>query len=99
MWKNIGDAIFDVAVGLTALVLLFYLGAITHILPLPENALGRINEFTTAAAPVMLACGAWVNSLLSFLATLRGLAIFLLICSLVLIIAVWRPANDDPAHN
>jgi hypothetical protein len=99
MWKNIGGAIFDVVVVLTALVILFYLGAITHILPLSENALGRINEFTMTAAPLMLACGAWLASSLSFLGTLQGLAILSLICMFVVIIAVWQPANDDPARN
>jgi hypothetical protein len=83
--KIIGNSIWDFVVGLTAIVVLSYVAAsVTHILPLPENALGRIAEFSLYAWAVLLACGDWLISSLSFLATFRGLAIFLLICALVL---------------
>jgi hypothetical protein len=82
--KTIGDAIFNVVVGITTIVALFYLAGITHILPLPENALGLIDEFSLYAWAVLLACGDWLITSLSFLATFRGLAILILISALVL---------------
>jgi hypothetical protein len=61
--------------------------------------LGRITEFSLYAAPALLACGEWLASLLSFLATLQGFAILFLICISLLLIAMWRLADDDPARN
>jgi hypothetical protein len=88
--KNISGVIFDVVVGFMVIVVLSYLAAITHILPLPENALGRIAEFSLYAWAVLFACGEWLILSLSVLATFKGLAIFLLICILVLIVAGQR---------
>jgi hypothetical protein len=85
--KNIGGVIFDVVVGLTTIATLFYLAAITHILPVPESALGRVDEFSLYAWAVLLAGGEWLITSLSFLATFRGITIFLLICALVLSLA------------
>jgi hypothetical protein len=51
---------FDAVVGLMLTVTVFYLAVITHIMPLPENALSRLNEFSLKAMDVLLACIAWV---------------------------------------
>ena len=51
---------FDVVVGLMLTVTVFYLAAITHIMPLPENALSRLTEFSLKAMDVLIACSAWV---------------------------------------
>jgi hypothetical protein len=64
MLKTISKAGFDVVAVLTMIVTVFYLAAITHIMPLPENALSRINEVSLAVMDVLLACCAWLNSLL-----------------------------------
>jgi hypothetical protein len=75
----------DFVVGLTVVVVLSYVAAtVTRVLPFPENALGRIDEFSLYAWAVLVACGEWLITSLSFLATFRGFAIFILICALVL---------------
>jgi hypothetical protein len=51
---------FDVVAGVTIIVILFYLAAITHILPLPESALNRLSEFSSNVMDVLFACGSWV---------------------------------------
>jgi hypothetical protein len=60
MLKTISKAGFDVVAVLTMIVTVFYLAAITHIMPLPANVLSRINEFSLKAMDVLLPCGAWV---------------------------------------
>jgi hypothetical protein len=60
MLKIITKNMFDAVVGLMLTVTVFYLAVITHIMPLPGNALSRINEFTLKAMDVLLACSAWV---------------------------------------
>jgi hypothetical protein len=42
----------------------FYLAAITHIMPVPEIALNRINEIATDVMDVLIACGTWLISFL-----------------------------------
>jgi hypothetical protein len=59
MLKTISKAGFDVVAVLTMIVTVFYL-----VMPLPENALSRINEVSLAVMDVLLACCAWLNSLL-----------------------------------
>jgi hypothetical protein len=60
MLKIITKNMFDAVVGLMLTVTVFYLAVITHIMPLPENALSRLNEFSLKAMDVLLACIAWV---------------------------------------
>jgi hypothetical protein len=60
MLKIITKNMFDVVVGLMLTVTVFYLAAITHIMPLPENVLSRLTEFSLKAMDVLFACSAWV---------------------------------------
>ena len=57
MLKTITKNMFDIIAGLTIIVAVFYLAAITHILPLPESALTRLNGFSsnTSDIPAFLA--------------------------------------------
>jgi len=48
-------------------VTVFYLAAITHIMPLPENVLSRIGELSLAVMGVLLVCVTWLISLFSAL--------------------------------
>jgi hypothetical protein len=60
MLKIITKNMFNAVAGLTLIVTVFYLAAITHITPLSENALSRLGEFSLKAMDVLFACGAWV---------------------------------------
>ena len=60
MLKTISKTGVDVILCLTMVGTVFYLAAITHIMPLPENAFSRLNEFSLKAMDVLLACSAWV---------------------------------------
>jgi hypothetical protein len=60
MLKTITKNMFDIAAGLIIIVAVFYLAAITHILPLPESALTRLNVFSSNVMDVLFACGSWV---------------------------------------
>jgi len=51
---------FDVVASLTMVAAVFYLAAITHIVPLPESALTRISEFSLNVMNVLFAGGSWV---------------------------------------
>jgi hypothetical protein len=42
------------------IVAVFYVAAITHILPLPESALTRLSGFSSNVMDVLFACGSWV---------------------------------------
>jgi hypothetical protein len=64
MLKALTKNIFDVIAGLTIIVAVFYLAAITHILPLPESVLTRLNGFSSNVMDVLFACGSWVIRLL-----------------------------------
>jgi hypothetical protein len=55
---------FDIIAGLTIVVAIFYLAAITHVLPLPESALTRLSGFSSTVMDVLFACGSWVIRLL-----------------------------------
>jgi hypothetical protein len=55
---------FDIIAGLTMIVAVFYLAAITHILPLSESALTRLSGFSSAVMDILFACGSWVIRLL-----------------------------------
>ena len=44
MLRTITENMFDAVAGLTIIAAVFYLSAITHIVPLPENALKRRGE-------------------------------------------------------
>jgi len=60
MIKIITKNMFDVVVGFMLTVTVFYLAAITHIMPLPENVLSRLAEFSLKAMDVLLASSVWV---------------------------------------
>jgi hypothetical protein len=60
MLKIITKNMFDIIAGLTIIVAVFYLAAITQILPLPESALTRLNGFSSNVMDVLFACGSWV---------------------------------------
>ena len=64
MLKALTKNIFDMVAALTIIVALFYLAAITHILPLPESALTRLSGFSSNVMDVLFACGSWVIRLL-----------------------------------
>ncbi len=64
MLKALTKNMFDIIAGLTIIVAVFYLAAITHILPLPESALTRLNGFSSNGMDVLCACGSWVIRLL-----------------------------------
>ena len=63
--KTISQNMFDVVVGFVVIATVFYLAVITRIVPLPENALTRITEISLKIMDVLVACGAWLISLLS----------------------------------
>jgi hypothetical protein len=66
MLKTISKAGFDVVLGLTMVAAIFYLAAITHIMPLPESVLSRISEVSLAVMDVLVACAEWlISSLLA----------------------------------
>jgi len=65
MLKTISQNMFDVVVGFVVIATVFYLAVITRIVPLPENALTRITEISLKIMDVLVACGAWLISLLS----------------------------------
>jgi hypothetical protein len=48
--------IFDVVMGLMIIMSAFYLAAITHIMPLPENVLTRVTELSLDVFDVLLTC-------------------------------------------
>jgi hypothetical protein len=58
--KTITKNMFDVVTGVTIVTAVFYLAAITHILPLPESALTRLSGFSSNVMDVLFACGSWV---------------------------------------
>jgi hypothetical protein len=58
--KTITKNMFDVVTGVTIIAAVFYLAAITHILPLPESALTRLSGFSSNVMDVLFAGGSWV---------------------------------------
>jgi hypothetical protein len=60
MLKTITKNLFDVVAGITIIAAVVYLAAITHILPLSENALRRLNGFAVNVMDVLFAGGSWV---------------------------------------
>ena len=67
MIKIITKNMFDVVVGFMLTVTVFYLAAITHIMPLPESVLSRVSEFALRFTNVLVTCIAWLISLFSAL--------------------------------
>jgi hypothetical protein len=49
VFKTITKNMFDVVTGVTIIVSVFYLAAITHMLPLPESALTRLSGFSSTS--------------------------------------------------
>lgn len=64
MLKTIKKNMFDLVMSVMIIATVFYLAAITQIMPLPENALTRINEFAANTMNVLIVCGAWLISFL-----------------------------------
>jgi hypothetical protein len=64
MLRAIIKNMFDAVAALTIIAAVFYLAAITHIVPLPENALKRLGEVSLAIMDVLLACIVWLVSFL-----------------------------------
>jgi hypothetical protein len=60
MLKALTKYMFDLVAALTIIVAVFYVAAITHILPLPESALTRLSGFSSNVKDVLFACGSWV---------------------------------------
>jgi hypothetical protein len=60
MLKTITKNMFDVAAGLTIVATIFYLAAITQVMPMPENASKRLSEISLNIMDVLFACGSWV---------------------------------------
>jgi len=60
MLKALTKYMFDMVAALTIIVAVFYVAAITHILPLPESALTRLSGFSSNVMDVLFACGSWV---------------------------------------
>jgi hypothetical protein len=60
MLKAFTKYMFDMVAALTTIVAVFYLAAVTHILPLPESALTRLSGFSSNVMDVLFACGSWV---------------------------------------
>jgi hypothetical protein len=60
MLKAFTKYMFDMVSALTIIVAVFYVAAITHILPLPESALTRLSGFSSNVMDVLFACGSWV---------------------------------------
>jgi hypothetical protein len=58
--KTITKNMFDVVTGVTIIAAVFYLAAITHMLPLPESALTRLSGFSSNVMDVLFDCGSWV---------------------------------------
>ena len=58
--KTITKNMFDIVAALTIIATVFYLAAVTHILPLSEGASTRLNEFSQNVMDVLFACGSWV---------------------------------------
>ena len=67
MLKTITKNIFDVLAGFMMIAVVFYLAAITHIMPLPESVLSRVSEFALRFTNVLVTCIAWLISLFSAL--------------------------------
>ena len=65
--KTISKTGVDVILCLTMVVIVFYLAAITHIMPLPENVLRRISEVSLFVMDVLLVSVTWLISLFSAL--------------------------------
>jgi len=58
--KTITKNWFDIFAVLVMIVSVFYLAAITHILPLSESALTRLYGFSSNVMDVLFAGGSWV---------------------------------------
>ncbi len=64
MLRTIKKNTFDVVAGFVIIAVVVYLAAITYIMPLPENAMKRLNEFSLNVMDVLLACVVWLTSFL-----------------------------------
>ena len=60
MLKTITKNMFDIVAVFIIIVSVFYLAAITHILPLSESALTRLNGFSSNVMDILFAGGSWV---------------------------------------
>ena len=60
MLKSITKNMFDVVAGFAIIASVFYLGAVTRIIPLPDNALRRLSEVSLDILDVLVACVTWL---------------------------------------
>jgi hypothetical protein len=60
MLKGFTKNMFNIFAALTMIVAVFYLAAITHLLPLSESALTRLGGLSSNVMDVLFACGSWV---------------------------------------
>ena len=60
MLKALTKNMFNIFAALTMIVAVFYLAAITHLLPLSESALTRLGGLSSNVMDVLFACGSWV---------------------------------------
>lgn len=64
MLKSITKNMFDVVAGLTIIAVVFYLAVITYIVPLPENALKRLDIVSLDIMNILIAGVTWLASFL-----------------------------------
>jgi hypothetical protein len=64
MFKTITNNMFNAVAALTIVAAVCYLAAITHIMPLPENASRRLSEISIGIMDILFAGGSWVIRLL-----------------------------------
>lgn len=64
MFKTITNNMFNAVAALTIVATICYLAAITHIMPLPENASRRLSEISIGIMDILFAGGSWVIRLL-----------------------------------
>jgi hypothetical protein len=64
MLRTIKKNMFDVVAGFAMIAVVLYLAAITYVMPLPENAMKRLSEFSLNVMDVVLACVVWLISFL-----------------------------------
>jgi hypothetical protein len=63
MLKTISKNAFDVVAGLTMIAAVFYLAAITHIVPVPESVLKRLGEISVNIMDGLAVCISWLANI------------------------------------
>jgi hypothetical protein len=60
MLKTITKNMFDITAAVMMIAVVFYLAAVTHIMPLPDSALRRLSNASLDVMNVIFACAASV---------------------------------------